>query len=154
MSYYGNSNNSRLKNIIIFVLIVVLLGAVVGLSVKLFQKNKDGVVQASAYEVGTLSDSMGKYEESYSNIYTKNYIDAKGDVTFELEEDANITYKVFYYDKDKDFISHSSALSADSDQSTFATGTKYIKVVIITQDPEVTEGEIAKYAGRLTITVD
>ena len=109
-------------------------------------------VSASAYAVGTIND-RGVAEESEASIYTKDFINAEG-LRCTLDEEAEITYKVYFYDADKEFISATDELSADLTDADIPETAEYAKIVITPVDDEdgVSFLEKSGYAKQLMVT--
>lgn len=146
---------SNIKWIITFVLIAMLSVAVIFAFVKIDKNEKTKTLGTNSftYAIGLL-DAEGEYEQGTSSIYTKDYYSVDG-LTVELEEDATITYKLFFYDENKDFIDMTSDLSLNYDSSSTPETAEYFKVMITpTNDAEVSWTEISTYAGQLTVTVN
>lgn len=113
-------------------------------------KTKD--VSWTAYSVGSISED-GNLEDNKKAICTKDFITVDG-LTCELDEEAEISYRLFYYDKDSKFISSSSFLNEDTTSVTVENA-EFIRIVIIpTKDVEIGLTDIYKYAKQLTVTVN
>ena len=84
----------------------------------------------------------------------KDYYSVDG-LTIELKDKATVTYKLFFYDEDKEFIDMTSDLSLNYNNSSIPTTAEYFRVMITpTNDAEVSWNEISTYAGQLTVTVN
>ena len=90
--------------------ILAAAGAIFGV-VKLGQKMKDETKKITpTFAVGALGED-GKYiKDSKSSLYTKDSIEAKG-LEVILDFDANITYEVFWYDSQGNFVKSSGDLN-------------------------------------------
>ena len=104
------------------------------------------------FTVGGLNES-GKYEETEESIYTKTAFECDGlDIT--LEFDSNVSYSVFFYNKDAEFISSTGKLTSSYDEKTTPEKADYARIVITPNDDDkVSWYEVSKYAKQLTIEV-
>lgn len=154
-SFNKHLNANKIKWIITFVLIAMLSIAVVFAFVKIDknQKTKTLGTNSFTYAIGLL-DAEGEYVQGTSSIYTKDFTSVDG-LTVEIKEDATITYKLFFYDADKEFVDKTSDLSLNYDGSSIPSTAEYFKIMITpTNDAEVSFFEIGTYAGQLTVTVN
>lgn len=105
------------------------------------------------YSIGLL-DEEGAYEQGTSSIYLKDYYSVDG-LVIKLEEDATVTYKLCFYDEDKEFIEQTDSLSGNYDSSAIPETAEYFRVMITpTNDSEVSFFEIDDYAKMLTVTIN
>ena len=75
----------------------------------------------------------------------------------ELADDAAVSYELYFYDADGEFVSKTGALTADYDGGTVPETAATVKVVITPtedEDGKVTLTEVFGYASALTITVN
>ena len=152
MSYYdAHIKNDKAKWVVTFIVMALLVVAVIGLGVGLSNQLPEKI-NASDFKIGALN-SQGQFVEDNASIVTKSLIDVEG-LEIAIDEDAEVTYKVFFFDEGKEFISNTDALSADFDSTSIPANAAYAKVVIVpTEDAEVGAFEVAKYAKMLTITL-
>ena len=75
----------------------------------------------------------------------------------ELEKDATVSYKIFFYDEEKQFLC-ALEQTDDYDEAEIpeeAANSKYFKIVITPNaDAEVSKGEISKYESQLEVTIN
>jgi hypothetical protein len=150
-----NKKKKNIKWIITFILISLLSVSMIFAFVKIDKNEKTKTLGTSVftYSVG-LIDETGKYEEGKSSIYTKDYYSTDG-LTIELAEDSSVTYKIFWYDSNKEFLLASSDLSADFPTSSVLENAKYFRLMVTpTNDSEVSLFEIRTYASQLTVTIN
>lgn len=152
MSYYdAHIKNDKAKWVVTFIVMALLVVAVIGLGVGLSNQLPEEI-NASDFKIGALN-SQGQFVEDNASIVSKSLIDVEG-LEIAIDEDAEVTYKVFFFDEGKEFISNTDALSADFDSTSIPATAAYAKVVIVpTEDAEVGAFEVAKYAKMLTITL-
>lgn len=147
----SHMRNDKVKWIVVFVLIVLLIGAVTCICVSLATSKTTKNLGTLDYEIGAL-DATGKYTKDTSSIVTKKYLSVE-DMKIEIDKDANVTYKVYFFDKDEKFISADSAANSADYAGTVPANAALFKVVITpTKDNEVTTFEIGDYAKQLTVT--
>lgn len=148
------ANANKFKWIITFVLIAMLSIAMVFAFVKIDRNETTKTLGTNrfTYAIGLLDSEDGEYVQGTSSIYTKDFYTVDG-LTIELEEDATITYKLFFYDEAEEFIEVVDGSEFNSEN--VPEGAKYFKVEITpTNDVEVSTSEISTYAGQLTVTVN
>lgn len=152
------------KNILSFVLVgVLLVGSVAGLGA-IFNKDTK-TISPSAFAVGGIN-AQGNYEKTDLSIYTKDMFECQG-LSIEPDFEATGTYKVFYYDSNKNFIGATEELEATD--GVYNKGDKFVVAqyarIMITPDvPTDDDGnevedfkirfyEVTSYASDYTITV-
>lgn len=151
------ANISRRKldlifKIIVCVLLVALIGGVTYAIVRVVHKDETKEISSLAYKIGTLDDN-GAFMKNTASIVSKDFISSNG-LTIKLQENAEVSYKVFFYDADKAFVSASEAQSADY-AGTIPENAKFAKIVITPlHDAEVSIFEMSGYAKQLTVTVN
>ncbi len=138
---------------IAFALVSIVL---IAFGVKLNQQIPTRSLAFSDYSIGAINSSTGKNVESHKSLYTNGYHKVDG-LEIKVNDNASITYKIAFYDEDKDFIEMSTTQSADFDNSDIPSGAEYFRVVITPnqvdgEDVTVTLLNIAKYANMLKIT--
>lgn len=137
-----------------FIMCVVLLGAV---SYGAFNMPANTTEEVGFFEWGISAVSEeGKIVESRKAIYTKELNNVNG-LEITLEENANVTYIVSFYDKDSKFVSQTSVLEDDFDADTIPENAEYFRVTVIPnqvdgEDVIVTAFTINKYAKQINIT--
>lgn len=142
--------------IALVVVILALVGAVAGLAIKLDRQTLTTRIGAEAYSVGTINDDTGKVEEGDTAIYTRKAFTVSG-LTCELEKNAEITYKLFFYDEEGGFISATQNLSVDYDGTGIPAKADTVRIMITPtkdSDGKVSVTEVFGYAGLLTVIVN
>lgn len=152
------------KNIISVVLVGVLLVASVAVVGSVFGKDTK-TISSTAFAVGGINE-QGNYAESKTSIYTKDMFECQG-LSIEPDFEATGTYKVFYYDSNKNFVGATNELNAEdgvyTKGDTFAIA-QYARIMITPDVPTDDEGnevedfkirfyEATSYASDYTITV-
>lgn len=148
---------NKIKFGIIFVaLILIATALIVGFS-KIGKLETTKTLSSLSFDIGTVSTTDGKNQESKQAIYLKDY-EKLEDAKIEMKEDAKVTYKMFYYNANKEFISASEEFSVNYDKANNAEGAVYFRMVIT---PAQVDGEavtinllnIAKYTNQISVTV-
>ena len=146
-------NSTKVKFLVVYVLIALLLVGMCATVITLDKQIETKTVSVWAFTNGAL-DAEGEYDESDGSIYMKNVESVDG-LEIEVMEDAEVTYQIFFYDEDKEFLSASGELSADYVYGNDVEGAEYFRVVITpTDDEEIGLFEKNGYAKQLTITID
>lgn len=154
-SFKKRMSVNDIKWIISFVLIAMLIVAVIFAFVKIDKNEKTKTLGTNSftYAIGLL-DAEGEYEQGTSSIYMKDYYSVDG-LTIELQDKATVTYKLFFYDENKEFIDMTSDLSLSYDSSSTPTTAEYFRIMITpTNDAEVSFFEIDDYAKQLTVSIN
>lgn len=139
-------------SILMTLVVIALVGAVIGLGIKLDRQTTTNRIGGEAYSIGAI-DEKGEVKNSELSIYTRDGVTVKG-LKCELAKDAKIKYQIFYYDKDGKFVSSSAKLTADFNGTGIPATAETAKIVITPtddKDGKVTITEILGYAGQLTV---
>ena len=155
----------KTKSIISGILLVAIIAGVLALAGSLLGKETK-TISSTEFSVGGIND-QGNYVESKTSIYTKDMFECQG-LTIEPDFEATGTYKVFYYDSNKNFIVSTEDLNAED--GVYNRGNAYITAqyarIMITPDVPVDEDgkevedfkirfyEVTSYASDYTITVN
>lgn len=141
------------KNILLVGLAcITLVGAIAGISA-LFKKSEETTkVINPSYAIGGLTE-QGTYLETEESIYTENAFECQG-LDIELDFRSNVSYRVFFYNEDSEFVSSTSKLIANYDEETTPVVAKFARIVITpNDDTEIKWYEKGRYANQLTISV-
>ena len=143
------------KWVVVFLLVIGLIGAVVTLFVMLDRQTTVTKIGAEAYTIATLDDS-GEQTDGDTSIVTRNAVTTDG-LKVAIADDATVTYALYFYDADGEFVSKTEALSADFDGSAIPENAETAKIVITPtadEDGKVDLTEVLGYAGQVTVTVN
>lgn len=143
------------KWVIVFVLLLGMLASVVTLFIQVDRNTTVTQIGAEAYKIAALDDS-GEETESDKSIVTRDAFTVDG-LKIEIADDAAVSYELYFYDADGEFVSKSGAQTADYDGSDIPETAATAKVVITPtedEDGKVTLTEVFGYASALTITVN
>lgn len=142
------------KWIIAFLLIFAAIAAIAVMMVKLDRQTTVTKIGAEMYSVGAIADD-GTAEDVDTSIVTNNAFTTDG-LTVTIADDATVTYALYFYDADGEFISATEELSADFD-GTIPEGAETAKIVVTPaedEDGKVTLTEIVGYANQVTVQVN
>ena len=143
------------KWIVIFLLVIGLSGAVVTLFIMLDRQTTVTEIGAEAYIIGTLDDE-GSKADGDTSIVTRNAVTTDG-LKVEIADDADVTYTIYFYGSEDEFISKTDALTEDFDGSAIPENAETAKIVITPtadEDGKVDLTEVLGYAGQVTVTVN
>ena len=141
---------TKTLGIVATVLSVLALAAVASIVVVLNDQIDEVQLKTWDYEVATL-DAEGDVDESEANVVTKDFITVDG-LQIKVVDEAEITYQVFFYDEDEDFISNTEALATDFDVTTIPETAEYVKILITHEDDdEIDGGEKNEYSKMLEV---
>ncbi len=154
-SLQQHKRSDKIKWIIVFVLVALLICAVSVLGVILNRQITTVTLGPTAYAVGTL-DETGEYKQDNTSIYTKDFVTVDG-LQVKLAEKSAIQYKLYFYGEnekqEKTFISATEYLTTNFDVGSIPTNAKFVKVVIQpTADTDVSLLEVPGYANQLEVT--
>ena len=151
--------SNKTKNILKSALCVVLVVATVLGVASLFSRKDDLKEIHPVFSIGGLTE-LGKYAEQDNTIYTKEAFECE-DLRIEVDFEKTITYRVFFYADNGEFISSTKDMT-ENFVSDVPDGAVFARV-LITPDWEALEVEkedrviswleIAKYSNQLTIKV-
>lgn len=143
-----------IKWVIIFLLMIGVIGAVVTLFVMLDRNTTVTEIGAEQYIIGGLDDE-GAAAEGDTSIVTRGTFTTDG-LKVELADEASVTYQLFFYDGEGNFISATGDLSADFDGE-IPENAAYAKCEITPtadEDGKVDLIEVLGYAGQVTISIN
>lgn len=143
------------KWVIVFILLLGVIAAVVTLFFQVDRQTTVKRIGAEAYTIATLDDS-GEQTDGDTSIVTRNAVTTDG-LKVEIADDADVTYTIYFYGSEDEFISKTEALSADFDGSAIPENAETAKIVITPtadEDGKVDLTEVLGYAGQVTVTVN
>ena len=143
------------KWVVVFLLVIGLIGAVITLFVMVDRQTTVTEIGAEAYIIGTLDDEGAKADGDTS-IVTRNAVTTDG-LKVEIADDADVTYTIYFYGSEDEFISKTDALTEDFDGSAIPENAETAKIVITPtadEDGKVDLTEVIGYAGQVTVTVN
>lgn len=145
-------SKGKTKNVAIVVLSTLLVLTGGALTVKMLQDDTK-TLKSSNYSIATVTDE-GELDKAKKTSLVSNYVKAK-DLDIDITENATVTYKVHYYNADKEYLSSTDILAVDYVESELVEGTKYVRVEITpTEDNYISVFEKSEYASQITVTVE
>lgn len=143
-----------IKWVIIFLLMIGVIGAVLTLFVMLDRQTTVTKIGVEQYMIGGLDDE-GAAAEGDTSIVTRGMFTTDG-LKAELADEATVTYELYFYDGEDNFISSTGALSADfnGEVPENAASAKCVITPTADEDGKVDLTEVLGYAGQVTITVN
>lgn len=146
------------KTIITILLVVLCLGIVGGGIAGIVKLTDTGkldtkTIASTKFSVGGL-DSNGKYMNTNASIYTKEAFECQG-LEVSLDFDNEIEYQIYFYDQNNDFVHTTGKLSGAFVKDSVPFFAKYARIVVTPKNDEVVSNlEVLKYAGQLTVKVN
>lgn len=144
-----------IKWVVIFLIAIGLIGAVVTLFVMLDRQTTTTTIGAEAYTIAAL-DENGEQTDGDTSLVTRSAFTTDG-LTVTIADDATVTYTLYFYDADGEFVSKTADLSADFDGSAIPEKAETAKIVITPtadEDGKVDLTEVLSYAGQVTVSVN
>ena len=133
-------------------LIAIIATASVFMGIKLNKSIKTKDIGWTEYTVAGINAETGKIEESLISVSTEDYFNVDG-LECKLQDEADVTYRLFFYDADKTFISATEELS-DS-EFTVPESAEFVRIQITSLlDDNVETLEVRGLAKQLTVTVN
>lgn len=146
--------SDMVKWVIIFLIAIGLIGAVITLFVLLDRQTTVTEIGAEVYTIAAL-DENGEQTDGDTSIVTRSAFTTDG-LKVEIEDEATVTYMLYFYGAEDEFISKTAALSEDFDGS-IPENAETAKIVITPtadEDGKVDLTEVLGYAGQVTVTVN
>lgn len=155
MNLKKNFKNKKINNLLTGISVLLIIGLLVALCVNVGKLNTSRKVINSDYAITSISSTTGKDVDSNLHISMKNKKAVDG-LSIKLSDNAQITYKVAFYDEDGAFVSMTTAQSADFDNSNIPSTAKTFRVEITPnqvdgKDVTITIWNISNYTAQLTI---
>lgn len=128
---------------------ILVISAIISLGTRLGSSQSYDKLSSSDYVVGTLN-TAGEFDKSAECFVTEDYITVDG-LKVIVEDDANLSYKLFFYDENKTFISNTSAFAVTYNGLIPETA-EYFKIVIDpTNDSDISLYDIIKYSSDVDV---
>ena len=136
--------NNKFNTIVTITAIVLMLIMVVSVFVTIGRLETTKTLKNNGWEIATI-DMNGKELESKQHLVTKEYLKIE-DFDITLDEDATITYSLFFYTEEKSFMGNQSDLTAQElDKNLLMDGAKYVRVEITPQTVDSEPVEITAF---------
>lgn len=150
----------KLKGILSAIGILLALALGIFAAVKIGKLEKTKELGTTAYSIGSIDEKGVEVDSDYA--LRTAYLDAAKFNSIKLIENPEITYKLFYYDADKKFLSSQVCVS-DKDEiaetvtvSEITKTVKYFRVVLVIPDgkEKVTLFNKGDYVKQITVTLN
>lgn len=144
--------------------VILAIGALLGVcaAISFFLEKEEETSERLwlSFERGSLTD-YGQYQEDDTSLYTKEMFDCQG-LEVELDFENNISYQIFFYNANGNFLSATELLSKSYLAEELPEGATQARIVISPNWGEYVEEkekkiqfyEIWKYTTQLTIKVE
>lgn len=126
---------NKIKWIMTIVSFVLSLATIIGVLFAFGNMAETKNLSSNDYHIGIIDDG-GKIVESRKSIYSD--LITTEDMEITLDENANITYKVVFYDEEEKFVSATETLETDYDTTATPENAEYFRIVIT---PNQVDGE-------------
>ena len=143
------------KWVIVFVLLLGAIAAIAMLAVKLNRQTTVDRIGPEAYSIGALDENGEVVKDADASIVTNKVFTVDG-LKVTLDEEATVTYTLYFYDAEGEFLSATEALSEDFD-GTIPEDAETAKIVVTPtedEDGKVSLTEIFGYAAQVTVQVN
>ena len=155
----SRKTKDKVKWIITLVVGILLTLGVIGSIIGINGLKTTEKVNRYDYEVGIINSATGRIETSDYNIYQKD-LELLDGLKIDIKENATVSYKLAYYNEDKEFISMDETSSKfdfeySADLETIPEGAVYFRIEIT---PDFTDGtskinglNIRSFTNQLTV---
>lgn len=145
-------NKGKAKNVAIVVLSTLLVVSSGALTINLL-KDDTKTLKSTSYTIAAVN-SEGEVDKDKNTALVTGFVKAD-DMEIEISENATVTYKVHYYNADKEYLSSSTTFATDYVEGELVEGTKYARVEITpTEDNYISIWEKSEYVSQVTVTVE
>lgn len=142
----------------LLVVAVIVLGIVIGNQNKGFNQQiedlkTEKILTEEDYQVGGINTATGKFDtENEFALMTMNYYKLDG-AKIEFDSgDTTISYRVFYYNANKEFVGNSDFLKVDYNL-TAPEGSVYFRIMVNTDEIKPTDKNVSDLLVPITVTV-
>jgi len=143
--------NNKFLAVILGLLLVLVISAVISLGVRLGQSQTYTSLSSSDYVVGSLDDT-GAFVKDGGCIVTEEYFEIDG-LKVEVKEDADLAYRIFFYDENKEFISATNNFGVTYNGVIPETA-EYFKITINpTNDSDISQWDIINYSSQVNVSI-
>ena len=123
--------SAKAKKILIGIGVTALVAGMIGMGVQINKLTKTKEVDdVFGWEVGLLSTDDGGEVKGTTSIRMKEFVTIDK-FTVDIEEDPSVSYRIFFYNAEKEFISVTDELVIDYDSATdeVPEGTEYVRIM-------------------------
>lgn len=135
--------------VVITLLVALIAIAVVSLGVRLGTSQTYTALSSEDYVVGTLN-ADGEFAKDGGTIVTEDFIEIDG-LKVDLDENSKLSYKLHFFNEDKEFISSTNAWGVDYN-GTIPEDAEYFKVSIHpVEDDDISQFDILNYTSKISV---
>ena len=152
---FNARKRSKLLIISTVLSVVAIIAAVFGIFAPSVSKDTEAIGRFD-WSIGTIN-AEGKPVESTRSIYTKDMIEVNKMNIDVSDENAIITYKLVFYDENKEFISVTEAFTNDFEEDAIPETASYFRVIVtptmVDDEPvKISFINMAKYINLIDVT--
>ena len=154
-SFKKRLTKTNLKWLVTFVMIALLSLATIFAFVKIDKNETTKTLGSNAftYSIGIIAED-GEIKQGTSSIYMKNLNEVDG-LKVELEEDATVTYSIFFYNAEENLVDKKVDLTSNFDSSEIPADAEFFRILVTPiNDAEVSIFELNGYVSQLTVTIN
>lgn len=119
----------RFKDFCIFGAITLLAVGFIGLAVNAFQNEPTRTLNSTHYAVGTIDGTTGENQDSNLSFRMKDMQTTDG-LVIDVKENAKVTYNIYFYNADKEFVEVQQDLAVDISENDVASDYEYFRITI------------------------
>ena len=121
--------SSKGKTGLLWGVVSLLAIAVVGLSVHAIQSEPTKTLNSTHYAVGTIDKTTGENADSNLSFRMKDVQTTDG-LVIDIKENPTISYNIYFYNADKEFVGVQENLSIDFGAEDVAEGYEYFRITV------------------------
>lgn len=144
-------NKNKILMVSLVLLSVLVLSLLVSLGVRLGTSQSYTSLTSNDYVVGTL-DASGEFQKDPTTFVTEDFIEVDGlEVT--VKEGAELSYKLYFFNEDKEFISATDSWAVDYN-GTIPETAEFFKISISpNNDADISLGDIINYSSQVNVKI-
>lgn len=145
-------NKNLVKNVFLFGAIGLLTAGVVALGVNAVQNEPTKTLNSTHYAVGTIDATTGANADSNLSFRMKDMQTTDG-LVIDIKENAKITYDIYFYNADKEFVGIQEDITIDFTAENVADGYEFFRIAIT---PNQVDGEnvVCTLLNKITYTTN
>lgn len=146
------SKSNIVKNVCIWGAIGLLAAGVVALGVNAIQNEPTKTLNSTHYAVGTIDTTTGKNVDSNLS-FRMNDIQTTDGLVIDIADDAKVTYDIYFYNADKEFVGVQQDLAIDIAAQDVSPEYEYFRITIT---PNQVDGEnvVCTLLNKITYTIN
>ena len=142
-------NKNKFLVVTLVLLTVLVISAIISLGVRLGSSQSYTSLNSNAYVVGSL-DASGEFQKDPTTFVTEDFIEVDG-LQVSVKEDAEVSYKLYFFNEDKEFISATNSWGVDYN-STIPEDAEFFKISISHEtDLDISLADIINYSSQVNV---